>query len=156
MKKSPIEAVAVESQKGQSVYPEPFAQQVSGRLKRKLGDVFELSNFGINLTHLDPGSVSALFHTHTVQDEFIYILEGTPTLIFGDKEFPMKPGECMGFKAGTGTGHQLVNRSKEVVAYIEIGDRTPAERCKYPNDDIEATDSTDGSWVFTHKNGAPY
>jgi uncharacterized cupin superfamily protein len=154
--KSPIEAVAIETQRGQSIYPEPFSQQVSGRVKWKLGEVFGLSNFGVNITHIDPGSISALFHTHAVQDEFIYILEGTPTLIFGDKEFQMKSGECMGFKAGTGIGHQLVNRSSKTVAYIEVGDRTPNERVEYPHDDIEATSTPDGPWVFTHKNGASY
>jgi len=156
MKKSPIKAVEIESQKGQSIYPMPFSQQVSGRIKRKLGDIFGLSNFGVNLTHLDPGSVSALFHSHAVQDEFIYILEGTPTLILGDKEYSMEPGECMGFKAGTDLGHQVVNRSKGVVTYIEIGDRTPNDQCKYPNDDIQATAAADGSWIFSHKNGASY
>ena len=153
--KSPIEAKKIDAQKGQSLYPEPFAQYVSGRVKRKLGDAFGLSNFGVNLTHLDPGAVSALFHTHEVQDEFIYILEGAPTLIFGEEEFSMKPGDCMGFKAGTGVGHQLINRTNEVVVYIEIGDRTPNETCEYPNDDIEAKATPDGSWVFTRKNGAP-
>ena len=62
----------------------------------------------------------------------------------------------MGFKAGTGIGHQLINRSEEVVVYIEIGDRTPNERCEYPNDDLQATSKTDGTWVFSDKKGAPY
>ena len=98
MKASPIEATEIEAQKGQSVYPEPFAEQVSGRSKRKLGDIFGLSNFGVNLTHLDPGSVSALVHTHALQDEFIYILEGTPTLKFGDKEYLMERVNVWGLK----------------------------------------------------------
>lgn len=155
MSYSPIEATALETKKGQSVYPVPFAQQVLGRSKKKLGDFFGLTNFGVNLTHLEPGSVSALFHTHAVQDEFIYILTGTPTLIYGDNEFQMKPGECMGFKAGSGVGHQLVNHSQGVVSYIEVGDRSPNEYVEYPNDDIEAK-TKEGAWVFTHKNGEPY
>ena len=39
-----------------SNYPEPFASQVSGREKRQLGDVFGLSNFGVNLTRMAPGA----------------------------------------------------------------------------------------------------
>ena len=57
-----------------SVYPEPFASQMSGREKRALGDVFGLQNFGVNLTRLAPGAGSSLRHAHTRQDEFIYIL----------------------------------------------------------------------------------
>ena len=39
-----------------SIYPEPFASRMKGRVKRPLGDLFGLSNFGVNLTHLLPGS----------------------------------------------------------------------------------------------------
>lgn len=127
-----------------------------GRTKRKLGDVFGLSNFGINLTYLDPGAISALYHYHALQDEFVFVIEGTPTLIFGDQEYELSPGDCMGFKAGTGIGHQLVNRSNRPVAYIEVGDRTSGELSEFPNDDIVAKLSTEGSWVFLHKSGEPY
>ena len=59
-----------------SSYPEPFASPMSGRVKHPLGDLFGLSNFGVNLTRLAPNAVSALRHAHTKQDEFIYILRG--------------------------------------------------------------------------------
>jgi uncharacterized cupin superfamily protein len=39
-----------------SNYPEPFASRTAGREKRPLGDVFGLSNFGVNLTRLAPGA----------------------------------------------------------------------------------------------------
>ncbi|HPH06684.1 MAG TPA: cupin domain-containing protein, partial [Methylotenera sp.] len=63
-----------------SSYPEPFASRMAGRQKCSLGDLFSLSNFGVNLTRLAPKAESALRHAHTKQDEFIYILEGSPTL----------------------------------------------------------------------------
>lgn len=156
MKIHPIKAVEVETKKGKSFYPEPFAGLVAGRTKRKLGDIFALKNFGVNLTHLDPGSASALYHYHTVQDEFIYVLEGTLTLLFGEEEYELGPGDCMGFEAGTGVGHQLINRSELPASYIEIGDRTLNEKSEFPRDDIVANLSENGSWIFTHKNGEPY
>jgi uncharacterized cupin superfamily protein len=55
-------------------HPEPVASRMSGRLKHPRGDLFGLANFGVNLTRLEPGAVSALRHAHTKQDEFIYIL----------------------------------------------------------------------------------
>jgi len=156
MLEKPLKAAEVESKRGQTIYPEPFARQVAGRTKRKLGDVFGLTNFGINLTHLEPGSVSALYHYHMVQDEFVYILEGSPTVIFGDDEYELKPGDCMGFKAGTGIAHQLINRTQEMVTYIEVGDRTPGEYGGYPRDDLAFQHTADGSWILTHKDGTPY
>lgn len=47
-----------------SVYPEPFASRMNGRVKRPLGDLFGLTNFGVNLTELAPGGESALMHRH--------------------------------------------------------------------------------------------
>ena len=138
-----------------SNYPEPFAAMMQGRVKRQLGDVFGLSNFGVNLTRMAPGSISALRHSHSRQDEFIYILEGAPVLITESGETQLGPGMCAGFKAGEGGGHQLVNRGRGVVVYLEIGDRTAGDGVFYPDDDIEAY-LVDGAWRFRHKNGEPY
>ena len=62
---------------------------------------------------------------------------------------------CAGFKAGTGNGHRLVNRSGGDVVYLEVGDRLPGDSASYPDDDIQAT-MVDGGWKYTHKDGRPY
>jgi len=138
-----------------SNYPEPFASRVAGRTKRPLGDPFGLVNFGVNLTRLAPGAVSALRHAHAKQDEFVYILAGSPVLVTDAGETLLEPGMCAGFKAGTGDAHHLVNRAQEDVVYLEIGDRTPGESATYPDDDLGVA-LVDGKWRFTHKDGTPY
>lgn len=138
-----------------SNYPEPFASRMVGREKRPLGDVFALTNFGVNLTRLAPNAVSALRHAHSKQDEFIYILEGSPMLITDAGETQLFPGMCAGFKAGTGNGHQLLNHTTEDVVYLEIGDRTADDSAIYPDDDIQAL-FLNGSWQFSHKDGTSY
>ena len=139
-----------------SNYPEPFASRMAGREKRPLGDLFGLTNFGVNLTRLVPGAISALRHAHSRQDEFIYILRGEPTLVTDAGETPLGPGMCAGFKGGTGNAHHLVNRTAAEVVYLEIGDRTVGDAGSYPDDDIQAVLNTDGKWGFTHKDGTPY
>jgi uncharacterized cupin superfamily protein len=137
-------------------YPEPFASRVAGRSKRALGDAFGLTNFGVNLTRLAPGAVSALRHAHTKQDELIYILEGRPTLITDAGETQLAAGMCAGFRAGTGDAHHLLNRSDEDVVYLEIGDRTAGDGATDPDDDLQAAVVAAGQWRFTHKDGTPY
>lgn len=44
-------------------------------LSLRRNHLFELTNFGVNLTHLEPGGISALLHSHEKQDEFVYMLE---------------------------------------------------------------------------------
>lgn len=138
-----------------SNYPEPFASRMRGREKRQLGDVFGLTNFGVNLTRLNPGAESALLHRHSRQDEFIYVLEGAPTLVTDRGEVELSPGMCAGFPA-KGVAHQLVNRTSPMVVYLEIGDRTPGDEGSYPSDDLKATLGPDGKWIFAHKDGTPY
>ncbi len=138
-----------------SVYPEPFASRMAGREKRQLGEQFGLTNFGVNLTRLAPNSVSALRHAHTRQDEFIYILQGRPTLHTDEGRTTLCPGMCAGFKAGTGNGHRLINETTEEVVYLEVGDRTPGDEGSYPDDDLKAL-LVAGKWEFVHKDGEPY
>ena len=139
-----------------SNYPEPFASRMGGREKRALGQVFGLSNFGVNLTRLAPGAQSALRHAHTRQDEFVYVLQGHPTLVTDAGPTQLAPGMCAGFKAGSGNAHHLVNGTTEWVVYLEVGDRSAGDQGSYPDDDLQAQLQPDGSWTFLHKDGSPY
>jgi uncharacterized cupin superfamily protein len=138
-----------------SVYPEPFASRMAGREKRALGDLFGLTNFGVNLTTLRPGANSSLRHAHTRQDEFVYVLEGRPTLHTNTGVRVLQPGDCAGFKAGSGDAHRLFNESDQDVVYLEVGDRTPGDAGSYPDDDLQAV-LVKGQWTFLHKDGRPY
>ena len=139
-----------------SGYPEKFRSRVAGREKRPLGDPFGLTNFGVNLTRLAPGAESSIRHAHAKQDEFVYILEGRPTLVTNDGPTELAPGMCAGFKAGAGDAHHLVNRTKEDVLYLEIGDRTPGDSAIYPDEDMQVVQDAEGKWRYLHKDGTPY
>ncbi len=150
-----IQAEAAPQRIKPSIYPEPFFSRMSKREKRPLGDLFGLKNFGVNLTKLSPGGESALLHRHSKQDEFVFILQGSPTLVTDVKEIDLFPGMCAGFPA-QGVAHQLVNRTDTDVVYLEVGDRSSGDEGSYPNDDIKAALDADGKWKFTHKDGRPY
>jgi uncharacterized cupin superfamily protein len=138
-----------------SNYPPPFLQRVAGREKRALGNAFGLKNFGVNLTRLKPGALSALHHRHSKQDEFVYILEGEATLVTDTGETRLTTGMCAGFAAG-GSAHHLANRSDRDVVYLEVGDRSAGDAVVYPDDDIAAVMGAEGKWRFAHKDGTPY
>jgi uncharacterized cupin superfamily protein len=156
MNTKPLPAADIPASTRKTIYPPPYAALVEGRSKRRVGDFFGLSNFGVNLTEMAPGSISALLHTHAKQDEFIYIVAGTPTVVLDDKEYLLKPGDCCGFKAGNGIAHQLANKSQAMVVYLEVGDRSLGDVVEYPNDDLKMTQDGAGNWVIAHKDGAPY
>jgi uncharacterized cupin superfamily protein len=136
--------------------PEMVAKVASGRDKLVLGDLFGLTNFGVNLTRLSPGGQSALRHAHGRQDEFVYMLEGEATLMTDAGETLLKPGMCAGFKAGTGDAHHLINRTKSDVVFLEVGDRSAGDAVSYPDDDVVAVYGSDGKWKYSRKDGTPY
>ena len=155
--KSPVALLAADAPARalRTNYPEPFASRMAGRDKRPLGDLFGLTNFGVNVTRLAPGGASALRHAHTKQDEFVYILEGRPTLVTDAGRTALKAGMCAGFKAGTGDAHHLINETEEDVVYLEIGDRAAGDAVEYPDDDL-AVATIDGQRRAAHKDGTPY
>ena len=83
-----------------SSYPPEFAAGSAQRQKRRLGDVFGLTAFGVNMTTLPPGTESALRHYHTEQDEFVYIVAGKLVLVTDDGEQELTAGMVAGFKRG--------------------------------------------------------
>ena len=151
-----VSAAEIPARAKQSSYPEPFASRVSGRQKRALGDYFGLTRFGVNLTRLEPGAMSALRHAHGVQDEFIYVVSGRPTLVTDIGSTRLSPGMCCGFPAGAGDAHHLINDTDQRVEYLEIGDRSPGDTVEYPDDDIQAVLNQNGRWQFFRKDGSPY
>lgn len=138
-----------------SNYPEPFKHLMAGRIRKRLGNAAGLKNFGVNLVKLQPGSRSALRHWHSRQDEFIYIIEGQVTLVTNSGEQILTAGDMAGFPAGEADGHHLINRSKSIVTYLEIGDRTADDRVTYPDDDLVARRTAEGN-IFTRKDGSLY
>ena len=138
-----------------TIYPPEFAGPLKGREKRALGDVFGLTQYGVNLATLAPGTWSSQRHWHEKEDEFIFVIEGDITLIDDAGEHPLKPGMCAGFKAGVANGHHLVNKTKTLATYLEIGTRSANEVAAYPDVDMKAV-KTDGKFVLTRKDGTGF
>jgi uncharacterized cupin superfamily protein len=136
-----------------SNYPEPLRSKLVGREKRPIGDALGLKNFGINHVRLPPGARSSLRHWHARQDEFVYVLEGTATLLTNAGKTPVPSGSCAGFPAGDADGHCLLNETDKDVVYLEIGDRTPGDVVEYPDDDLAAKGTS--GWAMTRKDGSP-
>jgi uncharacterized cupin superfamily protein len=155
-KAAAIAAVDVPTSQRQSRYPQVFAARVQGRVRRALGDFFGLTNFGINLTRLAPGAMSALRHCHSRQDEFIYVVAGEPMMVTDAGETQLKPGMCAGFRAGSGDAHHLINRTQTEVLYLEIGDRGEGDHVEYPDDDLRVEPAPGGGRRMLHKDGTPY
>jgi uncharacterized cupin superfamily protein len=134
-----------------SGYPVPHGAPCAARVRKRLGEAAGLTDFGVNLLRLPPGTWSSQRHWHTAEDEFIYILEGEAVLVTDAGEEILRAGDCAGFKAGVEDGHHLQNRSQTDVVLLEVGSRKADDAGDYSDIDMRFT--PDG---YTHKDGSPF
>jgi|SRR5579885_1371405 len=134
-------------------YPPPFDQPCAARVRRALGDAGGLTDFGVNLLELPPGTWSSQRHWHSGEDEFVWVLEGEVVLVDDNGESILCAGDCAAFPKNDGNGHHLVNRSNRPAFCLEAGSRGREDVCSYSDIDlrIDARDE-----VFTHEDGTPY
>jgi uncharacterized cupin superfamily protein len=138
---------------GGSEYPPPYDVPCLKRFRQALGDAAGLTQFGVNLLRLEPGTWSSQRHWHTAEDEFVWVVEGEVVLVTESAEEVLRAGDCAGFKAGVADGHQLQNRSSRPALLLEVGSRCPEQDIvDYPEIDLHWTEAAG----YTHKDGRPY
>jgi uncharacterized cupin superfamily protein len=137
-----------------SRYPAPYHEPCAGRSRTLLGDAAGLTHFGVNMTRLPPGGWSSQRHWHTAEDEFVFVLEGELVLVTDEGEETLRAGDCAGFKADSGDGHHLQNRSDREAVFLEIGTRRPDEdQVFYSGIDLMLPQGRSG---YAHRDGTPY
>jgi len=134
-----------------TLYPSPFDEPCRARQRTRLGDVAGLTQFGVNLLRLAPGSWSSQRHWHTGEDEFIYVVAGEVTLVTDAGAELLRAGDAAGFKAGDPDGHCLQNRSAADAVVLEIGTRDAGNTSYY--NDIDMMAQKGG---YAHRDGTPY
>lgn len=119
-----------------SRYPAPFDEPCKAREWSSLGEAAGLTQFGVNLVRLKPGVWSSQRHWHAHEDEFVWVLEGEPTLVTEAGEEGLKPGDCAGFKAGVRDGHTFKNLTESDVVLLVVGARNDEDWGEYPDLDM--------------------
>jgi uncharacterized cupin superfamily protein len=145
-----IDLSTVPAQTG-SNYPHPFDVPCSGQSSQRLARFAGLTQFGVNVTVIEPGAWSSQRHWHSLEDEFVWVLDGELTMITDAGEEILRAGDCAAFTRGVADGHHLVNRSGLPARVLEIGNSDPQDRCTYPDIDMVAEGPD-----YTHRDGTPY
>jgi uncharacterized cupin superfamily protein len=90
----------------------------------------------VNIDYVKPGAKSVKYHSHSKQEEFFLILEGSGTLRMNDKETPVKKGDFVAKPAGKEIAHQFINSGPEVLQILDCGLNEKDETMTYPDDDV--------------------
>jgi uncharacterized cupin superfamily protein len=96
-----------------------------------LGDRVGLKRIGFYLARIPPGKESFIYHSHTSEEEFIYILSGRGIAEIDDQEYEVGAGDFMAFPTPS-VAHHLRNPFTEDLVYLMGGERTDMEIADFP------------------------
>jgi uncharacterized cupin superfamily protein len=104
-----------------------------GAISPKIG----AQKLGYNLTILPPGKRAFPRHSHRVNEEMFFILDGEGELRVGEARYPVKRGDVIACPpGGPETAHQLRNTSANAeLRYLAVSTRLSPEICDYPDSD---------------------
>ena len=98
-----------------------------------LGAHLGLQSIGIHHMRLLPGRRTSLPHAESHEDEFVYVIAGTPDVWLDGVLHRLAPGDAVGFPAGTGMAHAFLNNSEAEVQLLVVGNADMADnRIIYP------------------------
>ncbi len=98
---------------------------------RSLSDACGLKQIGVHLVRLQPGRESTEYHTHSHDEEWIYILSGRGMAEIGERKTEVKAGDFMGF-AESSAHHSMTNPFAEDLIYLVGGTRHAYDVVDYP------------------------
>lgn len=96
-----------------------------------LGRALGLTRLGIHHETLEPGRRTSWPHAESAEEEFVYVLEGNPHVWIDGHAHELRPGDAVGFPAGTGVSHTFLNRTRTPVRLLVVGETTKAENKIY-------------------------
>lgn len=111
---------------------EEFSHGRFGSRYQALGRFGGGAHVGVVLEELPPGLQSNQLHYHLLEEEHVFMLEGSLTVLLGDRRHEMKPGDYVCFPAGQKVGHALFNHTSEACRYLLVGESNPADVVVYP------------------------
>ena len=141
----------VPPKEAKSSYPDPYNLGSGNISYLALSDAGGLTQFGAYLESLEPGRQSSQLHWHEKEDEVLYLLQGTLTVVEDGREETIEPGDACAWKAGEPAGHTIRNDGDAPAIYLIVGSRADGEVCHYPGIDLRAEP---GGYV--HLDGKPY
>ena len=107
----------------------PFKERCTG-ISEKIG----AKRLGYSITIIQPGKKVCPFHNHRINEEMFLILEGTGTLRFGKKEYPLKKHDIIACPpGGQEVAHQIINTGNTEMKYLCLSTNEPYDICEYPD-----------------------
>ena len=117
---------------GDAEDPEGYRSRVA-----RLGPMIGAEQMGASIYELDPGQSICPYHYENVEEEWLLVLSGAPTLRDPDGEHPLSEGDLVCFVDGPDGAHKVTNRSDQMARVLMVSTipRKGVSICVYPDSD---------------------
>ncbi len=122
----------------EAVTGEPAGEPAGyGRRFASMTEALGAVRLGATLYEADAGKSVWPYHYEGVEEEWLLVLDGTPTLRDPEGERALAPGDLVCFLTGPGGAHKIVNRSDAPVRFLMVSTVPDPELsvCVYPDSD---------------------
>ena len=96
-----------------------------------LSDTTGMTRVGVSLARVPPGKEGYIPHSHTLCEEFVFVIEGHGTALVGDQEVAIGPGDFLGYPTD-GTTHHIRNTGSEDLVFLQGGERREGDVGRFP------------------------
>jgi uncharacterized cupin superfamily protein len=104
---------------------------------------------GGTLSEIEPGNKLWPYHTHYLNEEWVIVLRGEPTLRSPEGEQVLKEGDVVCFPRGKEGAHQIINRTDSPIRVLMLSSMIRGEIIEYlDSGKILAKDVEDEDIVF--------
>lgn len=110
----------------------PAAERYDARMGM-VGMALGAKKLGYNITAVPPGKRAFPLHSHQVNEEMIFVLEGAGEVRIGEATWPIRQGDFVAMLAGgKETAHVVTNTGNTELKYLSVSTRISPEICEYP------------------------
>lgn len=120
-----------------------------------LGRMVGLKRTGVSLARLAPGKESFVYHSHQLEEEWIYILSGRGRALIDGSEFEVGAGDFMAFPTPS-VAHHLINAGPQELVYLMGGENRDVEIADFPTLGKRMLRLGQGIEVYDTKDAKPF
>ena len=104
-----------------------------GGSRQRVGAAIGAQKLGYSFFSVPPGKAAFPYHTHTTNEEMIYVVEGRGVLRLAKEEVQVTAGTIVACPPGTEFPHQLINTGNQELRYLVVSTMEYPDLSEYPD-----------------------
>jgi uncharacterized cupin superfamily protein len=104
-----------------------------GGQRQRVGAQIGARKLGYSFFNVPPGKAAFPYHTHSGNEEMIYIIDGEGVLRFGKEEIAVAAGSVIACPPGGDYAHQLINTGQGELHYLVVSTMDYPDLSEYPD-----------------------